>query len=563
MLQIFITNNIRIRGASTPLRSTITKALTYDNPAYVEAKRKRRRTWGIESKLELFVYDKGDIVTPRGFRKELEDILKKAGIEPSKVIVSREQEGHQVDFGPWNEDFIMRDYQQPMVKALLNESGVGIAPAGSGKTIMGMKFIHDYGRPTLWLTHTKDLMYQTAKKAEATLKGVGRIGFFGDGKHDWGDGKLIIATVQTLNANPHLVDAMNDFIGAIIIDEAHHFPAVQFVETAGKFRAAKMIGLTATPERKDGLQCYLYRGIGPQLHRVERDTLYDNRELIKPELKFVYTEFNYETASNRNALDSVDAGGDDLDYSDLIKHLIGDEKRAKLIAENILEAAPLGPAIVITESVRYCFVLEELVKRMFAARFPGAKPLRTAVVHGGISRYTWRVTDNTNLAPVNDDNYRWNKRLNRLQVRVEQYTEEEMKRWQVSSQQRKDILAACDRKEIDILFATQLAREGLDMPHLTVGHMAMPKRGDRKGDASGSAVEQEIGRIMRPDPKNQNKKAVWYDYIDYNVGVFKDQYYSRRKVYTRLGIKVPKKPRTERDEILDFLGSGTMFDLPL
>ena len=31
------------------------------------------------------------------------------------------------------------------------------------------------------------------------------------------------------------------------------------------------------------------------------------------------------------------------------------------------------------------------------------------------------------------------------------------------AKQRKDILEACDRKEVDILFATQLAREGLDM----------------------------------------------------------------------------------------------------
>ena len=31
--------------------------------------------------------------------------------------------------------------------------------------------------------------------------------------------------------------------------------------------------------------------------------------LIKPAVKFIYTEFNYETASNRNEIDSVDAGG--------------------------------------------------------------------------------------------------------------------------------------------------------------------------------------------------------------------------------------------------------------
>lgn len=73
----------------------------------------------------------------------------------------------------------------------------------------------------------------------------------------------------------------------------------------------------------------------------------------------------------------------------------------------------------------------------------------------------------------------------------------EIREWQVTKQQRKDILEACDRKEVDILFATQLAREGLDMQHLVVGHMVMPKRGDSRESNSGSSVEQEIGRIMR------------------------------------------------------------------
>ena len=137
-----------------------------------------------------------------------------------------------------------------------------------------------------------------------------------------------------------------------------------------------------------------------------------------------------------------------------------------------------------------------------------------------------------------------------------------MREWQVTKGQRKEIMAACDRKEIGILFATQLAREGLDMPHLVTGVMAMPKRGDSKGRASGGSVEQEIGRIQRKDPSNPDKKAVWIDVVDYNVGVFRQQYGSRRKVYTRLGLKVPNKPRSKTDDIEKFLAGKDIFDLP-
>ena len=58
---------------------------------------------------------------------------------------------------------------------------------------------------------------------------------------------------------------------------------------------------------------------------------------------------------------------------------------------------------------------------------------------------------------------------------------------------------------------------------------------------------------MRPDRNNPDKEAYWFDYVDYNVGVFKDQYHSRRKVYSRIGLAVPRKPKTERDTVAGFL----------
>ncbi|WP_332648826.1 DEAD/DEAH box helicase [Lysinibacillus sp. 54212] len=552
MLQIFITNNIRIRGANTPLRAAVTKALTFENPAYKKLKRMGRRAWGIDPRLELFIYDQGDIVTPRGFQEELEAILRTQGYDPHKVIATRLTEGREVEFG-WNEAWELRSYQEPFVNAIVQKNGVGIAPAGSGKTIMGLRYVAEKGVSAVWLTHTTDLMYQTAGKAEKVLKNVGKIGFFGDGNHDWGDGKLIIATVQTLQQNPHLVDAMNEFVGTVVIDEAHHFPAVQFIDTAGRFKAKNMLGVTATPERKDGLEMYLHKGIGPELHRVLRDDLYASGELILPEVKFIYTDFNFDTASDRNEIDSVEAGGDDMDYTDLINRLINSESRAKLVAQTIVDAAPNGHAIVIAESVRYCFVLQELVDKLLKEK---GLHIPTAVVHGGISRYKWQYTPGKNVIETKRDN------KDRMKYKVEAYTAEEFAAWQVTPGQRKAIMKACDRKEIGILFATQLAREGLDMPHLVSGFMVMPKRGDDGGKDNGGSVEQEIGRIQRKDPSNPNKKATWYDFVDYDVGVFRQQYQSRRRVYKRLGIKLPNKPKTEKDQIEAFLNSKAYLDLP-
>lgn len=562
MLQILISNNIRIRGASTPLRAAVTAALTMDNPVVVQRKKKRQSTWGMDEKLKLYIVDMGDIIAPRGFLKDLEAILQQQGINPGKVITVRQNQGQAVDFGPWNPAYKIKDDQAPMVEALLKDNGLGVAPAGSGKTIMGMRYIFEVGRPTLWLTHTTDLMYQSKERAEATLMGVGRVGVLGDSKKDYGDGKLIVATLQTLQHNPQLIEALDPIIGVIVIDEAHHFPAPQFIDVAAQFKAARIIGLTATPDRKDALEKYMYMGIGPKLYEINRDGLYDSGRLVKPEVKFVFTNFKYEQASAREGT-NVDAGGEDLDYNELLNVLINDRDRAKLIAENILTGAELagtsGASIVITESVRYCFYLKEAVEALAKHKW-GVVP-RMAVVHGGLQRYAWRVAPNEKtaasmVAAGEAVEYKYNDKARRFQVKVPQYTDAEYDAWQVTGSQRKEILAAVGDHKIDILFATQLAREGLDIPHLSVGHMAMPKKGDSQGKRDGGAVEQEIGRIMRPNPKNENKKAIWYDYVDYEVGVFQAQYYSRRKVYKRLDLIVPSKPSraAEVDLIDSFLG---------
>ncbi|MHB1166974.1 MAG: DEAD/DEAH box helicase [Carboxydocellales bacterium] len=552
-MQITITNNIRVRGAPIRLVAAITQALTIPNPDYVKRKQQRRPTWGCNPKLELYSREGADLILPRGFMEELLNLL-----PTMPNLEDYRQDGQPASFGPWNEGFTLAPDQMDAALAVLKkDSGVLVAPAGSGKTVMGCYIVMMRSRATLWLTHTKDLMHQSAERAGACLQGVGKVGLLGDGKRTWGDGKLIIATVQTLEKNPDLVEALKPLIGTVIIDEAHHFPAAAFIEVAGQFPAQYMYGLTATPERKDGLEQYLYKGVGPVLHTIDRDVLHKTGRLIKPNIRFVYTKFSKDQASARNDIDSVDAGGEEMDYVQLMADLIADEERAELVARNIVEYAKGTYSIVIAESVRYCYKLRDKVQEIFDKELYAYQP-RMAVVHGGIAEYTWRVAgteakakEMVSIGKAVD--LRRNERFKRWEVKVAQYTPEEMATWQVTNTQRREILQLAADRQIDILFTTQLAREGLDLPHLSVGHAVTPKRGDAKGSTNGASVEQEIGRIQRPDRQNPSKVAYWIDYVDYNVGVFKDQYYSRRKVYGRLGLKVPAKPRDERDEAVEFL----------
>lgn len=542
----FISNNIRLRGLNTRERAAVTATLSVDNPIYLDRVAKKRPTWGIDKKLRIYIQVGTDIIVPRGvYLDELTQLIAPSNLKAvwDTTIVP------PIDFGVWNPEFPLKDDQRPAIAACLNGNGILVAPAGSGKTIMGMRYIWQRQQPALWITHTKDLMYQSKQRAETLLGGVGEVGVLGDGIIRWGDGKLIVATVQTLQ-NPKWIDVLNPLIGTIVVDEAHHFPALSFIETVGQFKATYMLGLTATPDRKDKLEVYMYRGIGPKLYQIDRTGLYDSGRLVKPGVRFVYTDFEYEQASIRSGSGAVDAGGEELDYRDLLNHLIADQERIRLIAHQIMQHRAQYQ-IVITESVRYCYRLRDWLKITDPR-------LQVAVVHGPLQRYAWRAAGTKQRAESlvkcgEAIECRYSDRLRRWEAKYEQYSADEYADWNITGPERKRRLKLCEEKQIDVLIATQLAREGLDLPHLSVGHMAMPKRGDSVGSKNGASVEQEIGRIMRPDPKNPSKEAIWYDYVDDRVGVLKNQYYSRRSVYKRLQLNVSPKPKMAVEEFDKYL----------
>ncbi len=158
---------------------------------------------------------------------------------------------------------IYRPYQARAVTKLVSKSpeGVLVAPAGSGKTVMGLSIIPLVGQPTLWLTHTGPLADQAIERAEAFLPNIGKIGMIGRQKWDKGD-ILTVAMVQTLVRNPDKLLKMRDDYGLVILDEAHHCPAATFMDVVSQLNSYYMYGLTATPYRRDKLEMLMFQYLG-------------------------------------------------------------------------------------------------------------------------------------------------------------------------------------------------------------------------------------------------------------------------------------------------------------
>lgn len=162
------------------------------------------------------------------------------------------------------------------------------------------------------------------------------------------------------------------------------------------------------------------------------------------------------------------------EHSDIVKKLIVDRERNELIVKSINGEAAGNYLLVLSDRVEHLKRLKDLITK-------GLPTLSTEILTGTLPK-----------------------------------------------KERKRIMDKAKAKEIDILLATQLAREGLDIPHLNRLFLTFPKKSD-------ASVQQEVGRIMRPAEGKEN--AVVYDFIDNKNGLLLNQFKKRKVVYDRLGVR--------------------------
>jgi len=125
-----------------------------------------------------------------------------------------------------------RKYQSDAANAVCEHWSRGIrrvvlvSPTGSGKTHMGKMLVEMHGGSTLWVVHRDELVVQ----AEERVPGV------------------TVCTIQGLVSRQDWPEAQ-----LVVFDEAHHMAAAEWSQIVDHYPEAQFLGLTATPERADGL----------------------------------------------------------------------------------------------------------------------------------------------------------------------------------------------------------------------------------------------------------------------------------------------------------------------
>jgi superfamily II DNA or RNA helicase len=138
--------------------------------------------------------------------------------------------------------------------------GVVVLPTGAGKTYVATLAILSRQRSALVVVPTLDLLNQWYDVLAGAFSVP--IGIVGGGYHDVQD-----LTVTTYDSAHLHMDRLGDRFGLVVFDEAHHLPSPTYALAARMCLAPYRLGLTATPERGDGLDCG--DTIGPVVYRKD------------------------------------------------------------------------------------------------------------------------------------------------------------------------------------------------------------------------------------------------------------------------------------------------------
>lgn len=140
--------------------------------------------------------------------------------------------------------------------------GVIVLPTGAGKSYVAERVIAEARRSALIVVPTLDLLSQWYGNLRAAF-GV-EIGLLGGGQHQVED-----ITVSTYDSLVLHAERLGGRFGLVIWDEAHHLPAPIYARAAESLVAPLRLGLSATPERPDGLHARMFELVGPIVYRRE------------------------------------------------------------------------------------------------------------------------------------------------------------------------------------------------------------------------------------------------------------------------------------------------------
>ncbi|MBV9268090.1 MAG: DEAD/DEAH box helicase, partial [Acidobacteriaceae bacterium] len=306
------------------LLNRLMRLAAFQNPEFYKAQAMRLSTFGKPRIISCGQDFAHHVALPRGCLAEVMALLADYKIE---VDVRDERcAGTTIEASFHGQ---LRSYQENAVTAIGDhDDGILCAPTAFGKTAVAAWLIATRKVNTLVLVHRQQLLDQWHERL-AMFLGLApdSIGQIGGGKSHR-TGAIDVAVIQSL----HRKDEVKDFVaeyGQVIVDECHHISAFTFEQVMKQVKARYVVGLTATPTRKDGHHPIICMQCGPIRFNMSARTM---TETTPFEHKVIprYTDFR------------IPAETTDATIQDVYAALVNDAARNALIASDLTSALEAG-----------------------------------------------------------------------------------------------------------------------------------------------------------------------------------------------------------------------------
>lgn len=357
-LTVTLGNLIYFEKAQLPqsLANRLIRLAAFQNPEFYKKQAMRFSVWDEPRVIGCAENYPNHIALPRGCLDAALELLRDNAI--GCELVDERYAGSPLDVAFAG---TLRLDQEAAVAAMLHhDAGVLCAPTAFGKTVTAAAMIARRGVNTLVLVHRTELLKQWQERLQSFL-GVGKgvVGTIGGGKAKL-TGKIDIAVMQSLSRQGE-VNSLVENYGHVIVDECHHVGAASFDAILKQAKAKYVLGLTATPIRRDGQQPIIFMQCGPTRHTAAKPTGAPHDLAVKP-------------CKLHSRIDLPPEAG----IQDVFRHLAIDQARTDAIAAEVMNAYGLGrKVLVLTERTEHLNAIQTALNGKVPSLF---------VLHGRVAK---------------------------------------------------------------------------------------------------------------------------------------------------------------------------------
>lgn len=366
----------KVKGLPAEIADRVSMACSYEVKGAEHSPLFKKGRWDGRKRL----FNKQTGAFPMGLHRRILDILEAEGATWTTKDHRPESGIGSLDIEV-SESVERRPYQSDAVDAAIayGRSVLQVA-TGGGKTVIASLLISRLKSPTLFLVHTKDLLYQAKQSFESMMvgEGVGSIGQIGDGVIDIQP--ITVATMQTMSKilgvkyekaidadddkesktdiNKHAIALRRylDTVDVVIWDEVHRIACDMAFGVSDALGAARYrIGLSASPWRDDGLDIMIEAAMGAISYRITASELIDMGYLVQPVIRRVRVPSSIPWYLDTRSYDTI--------YKE---EIVENDYRNRLIMQYAADFMELNiPSLILVQQIKHGNKLKRMISNEY------------------------------------------------------------------------------------------------------------------------------------------------------------------------------------------------------